>query len=99
MISKGVKSIFPIKNQEIWDRYKQHIQAFWTTEEVSLQDDLRDLETLNDGEKHFIKHVLAYFANSEAMINENSSNRDKYLQIRKANLHKMEPIPVCKIPN
>ena len=47
MISKGVKSIFPIKNQEIWDRYKQHIQAFWTTEEVSLQDDLRDLETLN----------------------------------------------------
>ena len=46
MISKGVKSIFPIKNQEIWDRYKQHIQAFWTTEEVSLQDDLRDLENV-----------------------------------------------------
>ena len=44
MISKGVKSIFPIKHQEIWDRYKQHISAFWTTEEVSLQDDLRDLE-------------------------------------------------------
>ena len=75
MISKGVKSIFPIKNQEIWDRYKQHIQAFWTTEEVSLQDDLRDLETLTDGEKHFIKHVLAYFANSEAMINENLASR------------------------
>ena len=75
MISKGVKSIFPIKNQEIWDRYKQHIQAFWTTEEVSLQDDLRDLETLNEGEKHFIKHVLAYFANSEAMINENLASR------------------------
>ena len=75
MISKGVKSILPIKNQEIWDRYKQHIQAFWTTEEVSLQDDLRDLETLNDGEKHFIKHVLAYFANSEAMINENLASR------------------------
>ncbi len=71
MISKGVKSIFPIKHQDIWDKYKLHIQAFWTPEEVSLQDDLRDLETLNDGEKHFIKHVLAYFANSEAMINEN----------------------------
>ena len=40
MISKGVKSIFPINNQEIWDRYKLHIQAFWTPEEVSLQDDL-----------------------------------------------------------
>ena len=34
-----------------------------------------------------------------AMINENSKNRDKYIQIRKTNLHKMEPIPVCKIPN
>ncbi|MCH2541894.1 MAG: ribonucleotide-diphosphate reductase subunit beta, partial [Alphaproteobacteria bacterium] len=55
MISKGIKSIFPIKNQEIWDRYKLHIQAFWTPEEVSLQDDLRDLQTLNEGEKHFIK--------------------------------------------
>ena len=75
MISKGVKSIFPIKNQEIWDRYKQHIQSFWTTEEVSLQDDLRDLQTLKDGEKHFIKQVLAYFANSEAMINENLASR------------------------
>ena len=75
MISKGVKSIFPIKNQEIWDRYKQHIQAFWTPEEVSLQDDLRDLQTLNDGEKHFIKNVLAFFANSEAMINENLASR------------------------
>src|SRR5210317_2227979 len=75
MISKGCKSIFPIQHQEIWDRYKQHVQAFWTPEEVSLQDDLRDLETLNDGEKHFIKHVLAFFANSEAMINENLASR------------------------
>lgn len=75
MISKGVKSIFPIKNQEIWDRYKLHIQAFWTPEEVSLQDDLRDLQTLTEGEKHFIKSVLAFFANSEAMINENLASR------------------------
>jgi len=57
MISKGCKSIFPIQHQEIWDRYKQHVQAFWTPEEVSLQDDLRDLKTLNEGEKHFIKHI------------------------------------------
>lgn len=75
MISKGIKSIFPIRNQEIWDRYKLHIQAFWTPEEVSLQDDLRDLQTLNEGEKHFIKNVLAFFANSEAMINENLASR------------------------
>ena len=75
MISKGIKSIFPIKNQEIWDRYKLHIQAFWTPEEVSLQDDLRDLQILNEGERHFIKNVLAFFANSEAMINENLASR------------------------
>ena len=42
---------------------------------------------------------LSYKEIEEAMINENSKNRDKYIQIRKANLHKMEPIPVCKIPN
>ena len=57
MISKGCKSIFPIRHQEIWDRYKQHIQAFWTPEEVSLQDDLRDLQTLNDGEKRTIGYL------------------------------------------
>jgi NAD+ synthase len=42
---------------------------------------------------------LSYKEIEEAMNNENSKNRDKYIQIRKANLHKMEPIPVCKIPN
>ena len=75
MISKGCTSIFPIKYEEIWDRYKLHIQSFWTPEEVTFQDDLRDLETLNEGEKHFIKTVLAFFANSEAMINENLASR------------------------
>ena len=75
MFSKGCKSIFPIKHQEIWKRYKTHIQSFWTPEEVSLQDDLRDLKTLNEGEKHFIIQVLAFFANSEAMINENLASR------------------------
>tara|TARA_B100001029_G_C15005983_1_gene421151 strand:+ start:146 stop:1135 length:990 start_codon:yes stop_codon:yes gene_type:complete len=75
VISKGCKSIFPIKHKDIWDRYKLHLQSFWTPEEVSLQDDLRDLETLNEGEKHFIKQVLAFFANSEAMINENLASR------------------------
>ena len=42
---------------------------------------------------------LSYKEIEEAMNNENSKNRDKYIQIRKTNLHKMEPIPVCKIPN
>ena len=75
MISKGISSIFPIQYPEIWDRYKTHVQSFWTPEEVSFAEDLRDLEKLNDGEKHFINHVLAFFANSEAMINENLASR------------------------
>ncbi len=75
MISKGVTSIFPIQYTEIWDRYKLHVQSFWTPEEVSFQEDLRDLEKLSEGEKHFINHVLAFFANSEAMINENLASR------------------------
>ena len=42
---------------------------------------------------------LSYKELEEAMENENSKNRDKYIQIRSANLHKMDPIPVCKIPS
>ena len=42
---------------------------------------------------------LSYKEIEEAMDNENSKNRDKYIQIRKSNLHKMDPIPICKIPN
>ena len=43
--------------------------------------------------------VLSYKELEEAMENENSKNREKYIQIRNANLHKMDPIPVCKIPS
>ncbi|MFL2660061.1 MAG: ribonucleotide-diphosphate reductase subunit beta [Alphaproteobacteria bacterium] len=75
MISTGCTSIFPIQYQEIWDRYKTHVQAFWTPEEISFQDDIRDLQKLNSGEKHFIQRILAFFANSEAMINENLASR------------------------
>ncbi|MDB9811042.1 NAD(+) synthase [Candidatus Pelagibacter sp.] len=42
---------------------------------------------------------LTYSQLEEAMNNPNSQNREKYEKIRKLNLHKMEPIPVCKIPN
>ena len=75
MISKGCKSIFPIRYEEVWARYKLHIQSFWTPEEISFQDDIRDLKLLGAGERHFIQHVLAFFANSEAMINENLASR------------------------
>ena len=61
MISKGCTSIFPLKYEEIWDRYKLHIQSFWTPEEVTFQDDLRDLETLNEGRKAFYKNSFGFF--------------------------------------
>jgi ribonucleoside-diphosphate reductase beta chain len=64
--------LFPIEKDDIWQRYKQHQACFWTTEEVDLSDDLKDWNTkLNDDERHFIKHVLAFFAASDGIVNQN----------------------------
>jgi ribonucleoside-diphosphate reductase beta chain len=64
--------LFPIKHDQIWKMYKQAVASFWTAEEVDLSPDLQDWEhKLNDGEKHFIKHVLAFFAASDGIVNEN----------------------------
>jgi ribonucleoside-diphosphate reductase beta chain len=63
--------LLPIKYPKIWDMYKKHEQSFWTAEEVDLYADLKDWERLNDGERHFIKHVLAFFAASDGIVNEN----------------------------
>jgi ribonucleoside-diphosphate reductase beta chain len=63
--------LFPIKYPEIWEMYKKAEQSFWTAEEVDLHADQRDWDRLNDGERHFIKHVLAFFAASDGIVNEN----------------------------
>ncbi len=64
--------LFPIKHQEIWEMYKKAEASFWTAEEIDLNPDLQDWENkLNDDEKHFIKHVLAFFAASDGIVNEN----------------------------
>lgn len=63
--------IFPIQHHDIWDYYKKAEQVFWTAEEIDLSQDLTDWEKLNDNEKHFIKHVLAFFAASDGIVNEN----------------------------
>jgi ribonucleoside-diphosphate reductase beta chain len=64
--------IFPIKHHDIWKQYKISEQMFWTAEEIDLHQDLEDWETkLNDNEKHFIKNVLAFFAASDGIVNEN----------------------------
>jgi ribonucleoside-diphosphate reductase beta chain len=64
--------LFPIKHDQIWKYYKQSVASFWTAEEVDLSPDLIDWETkLNDNERHFVKHVLAFFAASDGIVNEN----------------------------
>ncbi len=63
--------LFPIKHFDIWKMYKQAEASFWTPEELDLQQDLTDWEKLNADEKHFISYVLAFFAASDGIINEN----------------------------
>ena len=63
--------LFPIEHNDIWQMYKQAEASFWTAEEIDLSGDLADWEKLNDGERHFISHVLAFFAASDGIVNEN----------------------------
>ncbi|MFK7900227.1 MAG: ribonucleoside-diphosphate reductase small subunit [Cyclobacteriaceae bacterium] len=63
--------IFPIDYDDIWQFYKQAEASFWTAEEIDLSQDLKDWENLNDNERHFISHVLAFFAASDGIVNEN----------------------------
>ncbi|KAK7038965.1 Ribonucleotide-diphosphate reductase (RNR), small subunit [Paramarasmius palmivorus] len=64
--------LFPIKYEEVWAMYKQAEASFWTAEEIDMSQDLLDWEKkLNADEKHFISHVLAFFAASDGIVNEN----------------------------
>jgi len=63
--------LFPIENDAVWAMYKKHVASFWTAEEIDLRDDLPHWKALKDGEKHFIKNVLAFFAASDGIVLEN----------------------------
>merc|ERR1712083_655501 len=63
--------ILPIQYSDIWMMYKKAQASFWTAKEVDLSWDLRDWEKLSDNEKYFIKNVLAFFAASDGIVNEN----------------------------
>lgn len=63
--------LFPLQYHDIWNYYKKAEASFWTAEEIDLSADLSDWEKLNEGEKHFVKHVLAFFAASDGIVNEN----------------------------
>lgn len=67
--------LFPIQYNDIWKMYKQHLASFWTAEEVDLSGDRRDWEKLSLDEKHFISHVLAFFAGADGIVLENLSSR------------------------
>ena len=63
--------ILPINYPRIWEMYKKHEASFWTAEEIDLSSDQKDWQAMNDGERHFISHVLAFFAASDGIVNEN----------------------------
>ncbi|MCC6583939.1 MAG: ribonucleotide-diphosphate reductase subunit beta [Chitinophagales bacterium] len=64
--------LFPIKHDKIWAMYKTALRSFWVTEEVDLSQDVIDWDKkLNDNERHFVKHVLGFFAASDGIVNEN----------------------------
>jgi ribonucleoside-diphosphate reductase subunit M2 len=64
-------SLFPIQYDCVWDHYKTAMAAFWVSEEVDTSQDTKDWESLKDDEKHFLSMVLAFFAQSDAIVNEN----------------------------
>ncbi len=64
--------LFPIQHNDIWEMYKKQEASIWTAEELDLSPDLVDWDSkLNDDERFFIKHVLAFFAASDGIVNEN----------------------------
>ncbi|XP_059176191.1 ribonucleoside-diphosphate reductase small chain-like [Physella acuta] len=77
--------LFPIQYHDIWQMYKKAEASFWTAEEVDLSKDLDHWEKLKPEEKHFISHVLAFFAASDGIVNENLVERfSKEVQVTEA---------------
>ena len=67
--------IFPIRHPDLWNKYKLNMAVFWTPEEIDLAKDMKDWEKLSDNERHFIKHILGFFAGSDGIVMENLSSR------------------------
>jgi len=63
--------MFPIQYPAVWEMYKKHEASFWTAEEIDLSQDTKDWDNLSDSERHFVKHVLAFFAASDGIVLEN----------------------------
>lgn len=65
----------PIRHKEIWHFYKKAVSSFWTVEEVDLSRDMNDYNSLTPDERHFLNHILAFFAASDGIVNENIGER------------------------
>ena len=63
------------RNPKIWEFYKKAQASFWTTEEVDLSVDIEHWNSPSEDEKHFIKHVLAFFSASDGIVLENLAGR------------------------
>lgn len=70
-------TLFPIPANEtqLYKMYKQAVGVFWTPEEINFSKDLEDWAKLNKDEQHFIKHILAFFAGSDGIVQENLASR------------------------
>ena len=66
-------SLYPIKNEEVWEMYKQSQSSYWTAEECDFTSDLQHFKTMNKDEQHFIKMILAFFSTADGIVNENLS--------------------------
>jgi ribonucleotide reductase beta subunit family protein with ferritin-like domain len=78
-------TIFPIKYPNLWEMYKKAQMSNWTAEEIDLSNDMNDWKNLSKDEKHFIKHILAFFASSDGIVFENiNMNFSKELQASEA---------------
>ena len=70
-------TLFPIQSKyiNVWNLYKKALASFWTVEEIDLTKDKTDWESLNSNEQYFIKNILAFFAGSDGIVNENIQHR------------------------
>lgn len=67
--------MFPVQYPDIYEMYKKASSAYWVADEINFTQDLIDIEKLSDKEKHFIMHVLAFFAASDGIVMENLATR------------------------
>jgi ribonucleoside-diphosphate reductase beta chain len=78
-------NLFPIRYPDMWDKYKEALACLWVAGEVDLSRDREDWNSLNEGERHFVSMILAFFANADGIVNDNLVDRFcREVQIREA---------------